>query len=138
MSAALYAQITTDTRGHRRRHSSLNGAASNAAATAASAGLGRRPASTRPNAQSSIRLDVAAYIRKPSLFDNLLPNTWHLGAGIEYVPLRSVNGVDFGVKADAAVHTHNLGVRPRSGDIAFVQDSRIYRWVFSLTGNLSF
>ncbi len=80
----------------------------------------------------------SAYIRKPSLFNNLLPNTWHLGVGAEYVPLRSVGGLDFGVKADVAVHTHNLGVKPRDGSIAFVQDRRIYRWVGTLTGNLSF
>ncbi len=79
------------------------------------------------------------YVRKPSLFHNLLPNTWHLGAGAEYVPVRSVNGVDFGLKADIAVHTHNLGVTPQEGtSISFFQDRRIYRWVASLTGNLSF
>lgn len=78
------------------------------------------------------------YIRKPSLFNNLLPNTWHLGVGAEYVPVRSVGGLDFGIKGDIAVHTHNLGVRPPQGQLAFIQDTRIYRWVVSLSGNLSF
>ena len=78
------------------------------------------------------------WVRQPSLFENLLPNTWHLGAGVEYVPIRSVGGVDLGVKADAAVHTHSLGVSANTEGFTFVQESRIYRWVFSLAGNVAF
>ncbi len=70
------------------------------------------------------------WIRKPAFWDNLLPNTWHLGAGVEYVPIRSVGGVDIGGKVDIAVHTHNLGTQ-RPGQFQFVQDARIYRWMLS-------
>jgi hypothetical protein len=51
--AASCAQTTTETVGHRDGSSRGNGAPANAFATAASAGLGRRSASTRPKAQSS-------------------------------------------------------------------------------------
>ena len=61
---------------------------------------------------------------KPPLIDNLLPNTWHLGAGVEYLPASSVGGLDFAVKADAAVPTHNLGIRPDAGELSFVQETR--------------
>jgi hypothetical protein len=78
------------------------------------------------------------WVRKPALFDNLLPNTWHLGAGLEYLPVSSVGGLDFAVKADAAVHTHNLGIQPETGELSFVQETRIYRWVLALAGALTF
>jgi hypothetical protein len=79
----------------------------------------------------------STWIRKPGLFENLLPNTWHLGAGLEYVPIRSVGGVDLGGKLDIAVHTHNLGTQ-RPGEFQFVQDSRVYRWMLSLALNVSY
>jgi hypothetical protein len=81
---------------------------------------------------------TSRWVRQPSLFDNLLPNTWHLGAGVEYIPIRSVGGPDFGVKLDAAWYTHSLGVQPASGEFLFVKDERISRVAFSLSGNVSF
>lgn len=78
------------------------------------------------------------WVRQPSLFDNLLPNTWHVGAGFEYIPIRSVGGVDFGVKADVAWFTHNLGVVPSDSAPRSITDVRIYRWVVTASGNLSF
>lgn len=81
---------------------------------------------------------LSDWVRRPSLFDNLLPNTWHVGVGFEYIPIRSVDGVDFGIKTDVALHTHNLGIKPTSGGFSFVQDSRISRWNLSLSGTLSF
>lgn len=56
------------------------------------------------------------WVRKPS-FDDLstfLPNTWHLGGGIEWVPIRSFaalqKGIDVGVRGDALVYIHKLGL----------------------------
>jgi hypothetical protein len=37
---------------------------------------------------------TSRWVRQPSLFENLLPNTWHLGAGLEYIPIRAVGGPD--------------------------------------------
>lgn len=77
------------------------------------------------------------WVRRPGFFENLLPNTWHLGAGVEYLPVSSVGGVDVGIKGDVAVHTHNLGIKPETGELSFVQETRI-RWVVSLAGALTF
>jgi hypothetical protein len=81
---------------------------------------------------------TSRWVRQPSLFDNLLPNTWHLGAGIEYIPVKSVGGPDFGVKGEAVWFTHNLGVRAASGEFLFIRDERINRLTLSLSGNFSF
>jgi hypothetical protein len=81
---------------------------------------------------------TSRWVRQPSLFHNLLPNTWHLGAGIEYIPVKSVRGPDFGVKGEAVWFTHSLGVEPASGEFLFIRDERINRLTFSLSGNFSF
>jgi hypothetical protein len=81
---------------------------------------------------------VSEWVRKPSLFHNLLPNTWHLGAGLEYLPVSSVGGFDVGIKGDIAVHSHNLGVSASTSEISFVQESHIFRWVLSLAATLTF
>jgi len=49
--------------------------------------------------------------------------------------VRSVNGADFGIRCDIAVHTHNLGVKATLGEFTFVQGNRVFRWVFPLSGN---
>jgi hypothetical protein len=36
------------------------------------------------------------------------------------------------------VHTHNLGIKPETGELSSVQETRIYRWVVSLAGALTF
>jgi hypothetical protein len=81
---------------------------------------------------------TSRWVRQPSLFENLLPNTWHLGAGLEYIPIRAVGGPDVGIKAEAVWFTHNLGVQPASGEFLFVRDERISRLTLSLSGNFSF
>jgi hypothetical protein len=54
------------------------------------------------------------WIRQPSLFDNLLPNTWHAGAGFEWILLRSraipPRGIDFSIRADVTWYTNKLGL----------------------------
>lgn len=56
------------------------------------------------------------WVRRPSLLPprNLLPNTWHLGFGVELIPFRSYaafpKGVDLGLRADYAIYFHSLGL----------------------------
>lgn len=61
--------------------------------------------------------DRTEWIRQPSLFppENLLPNTWHAGFGVEVVPVRSFapfpRGLDVGIRASWSVFAHGLGLR---------------------------
>ena len=80
---------------------------------------------------------TSPWVRKPGFFNNLLPNTWNLGAGFEYIPLRKIGGPSVGVKAEAVWFTHNLGVTSNT-DFLFVKDVRINRWTFAFSGTLSF
>ena len=55
------------------------------------------------------------WFQRPSLtgLDNLLPNTWHLGAGVEVLPRRSYAalpaGLDVGLRLEYGVFFHGLG-----------------------------
>ncbi|MDX2261406.1 MAG: hypothetical protein SFU84_06870 [Gemmatimonadales bacterium] len=66
----------------------------------------------------TLRNATTPWVRRPSLErpGSLLPNTWHIGLGIEYLPIRAFgappHGLDIGVRADATVFTHRLGVQP--------------------------
>jgi hypothetical protein len=42
------------------------------------------------------------WIRKPSLskLKNLLPNSWHFGLGIEILPIKTIKGLDIGLKLE--------------------------------------
>lgn len=54
------------------------------------------------------------WIRKPGLFENLLPNTWHAGAGLEWIVIRNFapppKGIDFSLRADFTWYTNKLGL----------------------------
>lgn len=56
------------------------------------------------------------WIRKPSFspFKNLLPNTFHLGGGVEFIFLKSAarlpRGIDFSLRLDYTVYFHKLGL----------------------------
>jgi len=54
------------------------------------------------------------WIRQPSFFDNLLPNTWHAGAGGEWIVLRNraipPRGIDLSIRADVTWYTNKLGL----------------------------
>jgi len=78
------------------------------------------------------------WIRKPGLFENLLPNTWHIGAGIELLPVRSVGAVDLSLKASTALHIHDLGLETGDATTVFFQNATIKRWVFNIVGTVSY
>jgi hypothetical protein len=56
------------------------------------------------------------WIRKPSLIppENLLPNTWHIGAGLDWLIIRSYapppKGIDFSVNLEWNLYTNDLGL----------------------------
>jgi hypothetical protein len=56
------------------------------------------------------------WVRKPTFGDlsSFLPNTWHLGGGLEWVPIRSFapipRGIDLGIRGEALVYAHKLGL----------------------------
>lgn len=60
--------------------------------------------------------DGTGWVRKPSIIppEDLLPNTWHAGLGIEVVPVRSFapfpTGVDVGARLGWTIHAHGLGL----------------------------
>lgn len=78
------------------------------------------------------------WVRKPALFDNLLPNTWHLGAGLEFLPVSGVRSWDWGLKAEAIMFTHNLGVTGSDEELLLFSDRRITRWHLNLGTTISF
>ena len=47
--------------------------------------------------------------KRPSTY---LPNTWHFGGGIEWVPFRNTGSsvVDIGIQAEALIYAHSLGI----------------------------
>lgn len=56
------------------------------------------------------------WVRRPSLLPprNLLPNTWHVGGGLELIAIRSVSapprGIDFSVRVEWMLYAHALGL----------------------------
>jgi hypothetical protein len=69
---------------------------------------------------------TSRWVRRPSLFHNLLPNTWHVGGGLEFIPVRSVGGLDWGFRGDLTVYSHNLGLKTESGFV-LAQDEHVTR-----------
>ncbi len=59
------------------------------------------------------------WLRRPSLRSpgSLLPNTWHVGAGLEVLPIRNYGsafrGIDVGLRLDGALYFHSLGFQSR-------------------------
>ena len=56
------------------------------------------------------------WIRKPSIFpfENLLPNTWHVGAGMEFIVIKTYGvpprGWDLSLRGEWTLYTNNLGL----------------------------
>lgn len=90
-------------------------------------------------------LDPAStpWLRKPSVTppENLLPNTFHLGLGVEAVPIRNFGpfprGTDVGVRAGYALYFHGLGLERRE-PFAEQEDFTLVRGQLDLGISLSF
>jgi len=87
------------------------------------------------------------WIRKPSLFppENLLPNTWHYGFGIELIPYKSYaeipRGIDIGLRLEFVNFYHSVGLdfEPWLGDVAEkVGDVKVWRENINFVLTISF
>jgi hypothetical protein len=93
------------------------------------------------------------WIRQPGLFENLLPNTWHAGAGLEWIVIRNYavppKGIDVSLRVDFTWYTNKLGLDladiplERLIDLGFGADELPKnRWVgrseFRIGGTISF
>jgi hypothetical protein len=76
------------------------------------------------------------WTRRPGLFHNLLPNTWHIGAGLEYIPVRGVGRLDVGFRGDLTVHSHRLGLK--ADNLLLAQDTHVTRFHASIGTVLSY
>jgi hypothetical protein len=54
-----------------------------------------------------------------------LPNTWHIGAGLEFIPVRGVGRLDVGFRGDLTVHSHRLGLK--ADNLLLAQDAHVTR-----------
>jgi hypothetical protein len=77
------------------------------------------------------------WVRQPGGFDNLWPNTWHIGGGLELLPWRSPRSLDVSLKASAALHAHDLGLSTGDATTLFFQNTRVTRWVLNVMGTVS-
>jgi hypothetical protein len=50
------------------------------------------------------------WVRKPGFIENLLPNTWHAGLGLELLAIETYGGVDLSLSAEWLYLTNKLGV----------------------------
>ncbi len=86
---------------------------------------------------------VTPWLRRPSLrsLGSLLPNTWHLGAGLEVLPIRNYGsvfrGIDVGVRLDGALYFHSLGLQSR-GIFVPVPDPGVTRGQINSAITISF
>jgi hypothetical protein len=93
------------------------------------------------------------WVRKPSFFDNLLPNTWHIGAGLELLTIKGYGGVpgglDFSLSGEWLYFTNKLGLDQTGVAIEEIirlglsadqipRERWIGRNVFNLTATLSY
>ena len=78
------------------------------------------------------------WVRRAGLFHSLLPNTWHVGGGLEFIPVRAVGRLDWGLRADLTVYSHNLGVKTEEGTFLLAQDAHVTRLHLGLGTTLSF
>lgn len=81
---------------------------------------------------------TSRWVRRPGLFDNLQPNTWHFGGGVEVLPKRGVGAIDLGLKATAAYHVHDLGLTTGDATTVFFQNTSVHRWVLGFVGTVSY
>jgi hypothetical protein len=101
------------------------------------------------------RIDVpnSKWVRKPGFFENLLPNTWHVGAGLELLTIKGYGGVpgglDFSLSGEWLYFTNKLGLDQTGVAIEEIirlglsadqipRERWIGRNVFNLTATLSY
>jgi len=85
------------------------------------------------------------WIRQPHFFpaDNLWPNTWHFGAGVEWFLLRSnaplPRGIDVSLKGEWAVYNSSLGLSLQDAALfGFTTQPSVSRNTISFFGVVSF
>jgi hypothetical protein len=76
------------------------------------------------------------WVRRPGFFHNLLPNTWHIGGGVEFIPIRGVGGLDLGLRGDVTVFSHRLGLK--ADNLLLAQDAHVTRVHAAIGTVLSF
>jgi len=98
---------------------------------------------------------TSAWVRNPfKAAKYLLPNTWHVGLGVDVGILRGrgpfiPSGIDFSVKVDWTLYTHTLGLDESGIPLDLLvalgttaanlpRDQRLYRHTLSFGGTLSF
>jgi len=93
---------------------------------------------------NSINHPNTPWVRAPSLIPlrNLLPNTWHGGAGIELIPVRNLgyipSGVDVGFRPRPPCTPTTSASRPGSAGCCRRFDQRATRWQMNVSGTLAF
>jgi len=78
------------------------------------------------------------WVRRAGLLGSLVPNTWHVGAGFEFIPLRGVGRLDWGFRADLMLYSHNLGLKNEEGTFLIAQDAHVTRVHLGFGTTLSF
>ena len=78
------------------------------------------------------------WVRRAGLLGSLVPNTWHVGAGLEFIPLRGVGRLDWGFRGDFTVYSHNLGLKNEEGTFLIAQDAHVTRIHLGFGTTLSF
>jgi hypothetical protein len=80
----------------------------------------------------------ADWVRRPSIspLSNLLPNTWHYGAGIEIIPFHPrapLTGVSAGLQLEWGMYNHSLGLGNLTipSELALTRDISIHRQALS-------
>jgi len=91
------------------------------------------------------------WVRRPSLgkLKHFLPNTFHVGVGIEFITIKSFGGLDVSLSADYRGYTHKLGVDIRDAPLvrfievgldpsAVLAGGRVWRHTFNGLFTISF
>jgi hypothetical protein len=78
------------------------------------------------------------WVRRAGLLGSLVPNTWHIGGGLEFIPIRGVGRLDWGFRGDFTLYSHNLGLKNEEGSFLLAQDAHVTRIHIGFGTTLSF
>jgi len=78
------------------------------------------------------------WVRRAGVLGSLVPNTFHVGGGFEFIPLRGVGRLDWGFRGDFTVYSHNLGLKNEEGSFLLAQDAHVTRVHVGFGTTLSF